>query len=141
MRRRAMSVQQREALALANTIRAARHEVRSAISSLHMSDARADLIALFEDPPACVLRVRALDVLHWPKRALTSQGERLLRIACANPYIQVGELSERQRRVIAAGLRVGRAISPFEERMARIGFDPVPYLEDLASVRTGVGAC
>lgn len=94
--------QHMEALALANQIRLDRANERIRIRAIRNYDEGcAELAKLLKDPPACMASLRIEMALRWVYRMQHAKIVECLAEAQCSPFKKVGELSPRQRKVIA----------------------------------------
>ena len=87
---------------LANEIRLARAELRQHVRAIRNYEAGcAELATLIGTPPVCMASLRIEIALRWVYRMQHTKVVDCLAAAQCSPYKKVGELSERQRKVIA----------------------------------------
>lgn len=98
----------------ASTVQKARRAIRNEISSARPRPLSMEtLAAVLDDNPTCLGRVMAWDVLGWIYRIEPIHRRNLLRHAdVGSDYRLVGELTDRQRGLLAAALRTNAIFDP-----------------------------
>lgn len=104
----AIAEQRSAALEVAQAVRLRRVAFRRELKQLDYAEGCAVLADALGQVPPWLVTAQAFDVLSWPSRMGTTRARALLGSAEVRGPRAVGELSERQREVLAARLREPR---------------------------------
>ena len=94
-----------EALALANSIRLSRAELKRGLRAADSASARKRVAQLIHKPPPELERMATLDLLASCRQVGRHTALRCLRAARVGERVCVGSLTPRQRRALAEALR------------------------------------
>lgn len=102
--------QRRAAIDLANEVRLRRAREKHAIDALPRVEGAARVACLILAPPAWLQSCPLGELLTWPHRVGDRAAAKILTAAMLSPFKPVGQLTERQRRLVAAAVTKERPL-------------------------------